>query len=39
MLREAVDVEVDFRVERTLERLVAMEAVQQQGNRWTVASV
>ncbi len=35
MLREAVDVEVDFRVERTLERLVAMEAVQQQGNRWS----
>jgi hypothetical protein len=34
MLREAVDVEVDFRVERTLERLVAMEVVKQEGDRW-----
>lgn len=36
MVREAVDVEVDFRVERTLERLVAMEVIQQVGDRWTV---
>ncbi len=37
MLREAVDVEVDFRVERTLERLVAMEVVKQEGDRWIAA--
>ncbi len=38
MLREAVDVEVDFRVERTLERLAEMGAVKQQGQRWVAAS-
>ena len=38
MLREAVDVEVDFRVERTLERLAEMGAVKQEGERWVAAS-
>ena len=36
MLREAVDVEVAFRVDRTLERLAEMKAIVQREDRWVV---
>jgi len=37
MIREAVDVEVDFQVERALQRLTEMQAVRQQDGQWKAA--
>jgi hypothetical protein len=37
MVREAIDVEVDFQVERTLERLVEINAVRQHAECWKAA--
>ena len=39
MLREAIDVEVDFQVDRALQQLIDLGAVKQDGERWTTCGL